>query len=140
MAAPTATMADNQAARGKQGSVAGSAFIMVMAVTMPRLLGMVRDMVIAAQFGRTGHTEPTRPRSRCQTFLCIWWPAELISTSIPTFAEYLHKKDEKGAWETFSVVGTVMGMVATAFIVLMEIFAPQRVQLLKSRLRAGQTR
>jgi len=131
MAAPTATMADNQASGGKQGSVAGSAFIMVAAVVMSRLLGMVRDMVVAAQFGRNAHTDAYIAAFKVPDLLMYLVAGGAISsTFIPTFTEYLHKKDEKGAWETFSVVGTMMSLVTAAFIVLMEIFAPALVRLL----------
>lgn len=124
-------MADKQSTQGRQGSVARNAIIMVSAVVASRLLGMARDMVIAAQFGRTAHTDAYTAAFRIPDLLMYLVAGGAISSIfIPTFTEYLHNKDEKGAWETFSVVGTVMGLVATACIVVMEIFTPQLVRLL----------
>ncbi|MDR3707992.1 MAG: murein biosynthesis integral membrane protein MurJ [Capsulimonadaceae bacterium] len=140
MAAPTLTTTDKQTtANYKQGSIGGAAFIMVMAVIASRLLGMVRDMVVAAQFGRTANTDAYNAAFSIPDMLMYLVAGGAISsTFIPIFTKYLHDGDEKGAWEVFSIVGSIIAIVTTAAIVLMEIFTPQLVAFMNLGYTADQ--
>jgi putative peptidoglycan lipid II flippase len=120
--------ASNERKRGS--SFARAAAITVTFTLVSRIIGLVRESVIAAQYGQTFKTDAYQAAFTVPDLLMyLVAGGALASTFIPVFTNYLHKGDEKGASETFSTIATVIGVVALAFIALCEIFAPQFVIL-----------
>ncbi|BDI34483.1 lipid II flippase MurJ [Capsulimonas corticalis] len=118
------------------GGVQRAAMTVVAFTLLSRIIGMVRDMVIAYQFPVGAHTDAYVAAFKIpdlMTYLIAG--GALSSTFIPVFSEYIANKNERGAWKTFSVVATVTFIVAALFVVVAEIFAPQLVLLMNPGYR-----
>lgn len=116
---------------GKAFGMARAAGIVMAATLLSRLLGMVRDIVIAHQLGAGVETDAYYAAFKIPDLLMyLIAGGALSSTFIPVFKEYLHTGKERRAWETFSVVATATVVLATAFVLLAEAFTPWFVRLL----------
>ncbi len=97
---------------------------MMISLLLSRVLGIVRDMVMAGMFGRTAATDAYRLAFQVPDLLFFLIAGGALSSAfIPVFSEYLHTNREKEAWHIFSVVTTVMSIIVIAFIVFASIFA-----------------
>jgi putative peptidoglycan lipid II flippase len=97
---------------------------MMASLLLSRFLGIVRDMVMAAQFGRGADTDAYRLAFQIPDLLFFLIAGGALSSAfIPVFSEYLHTDREDEAWKVFSVVVTIMSIVITLFIVFAWIFA-----------------
>ena len=104
--------------------VTKAAGLMMAAILLSRLLGLVREMVIASKFGGGGEVSAfgmafTLP----DAIFFLLSSGALSSAFIPVFTEYLTKGKEEDAWKVFSVVGTFIFLVLGSIILLCEIFA-----------------
>ncbi|MEO7717133.1 MAG: murein biosynthesis integral membrane protein MurJ [Capsulimonas sp.] len=120
----------------QSGGVQRAAMTVVAFTLLSRIIGMVRDMVIAYQFPVGVDTDAYVAAFKIpdlMTYLIAG--GALSSTFIPVFSEYLNNKNEKGAWKTFSIVATVTLIVAALFVVMAELFAPQLVVALNPGYR-----
>lgn len=91
---------------------------------LSRVLGLVRDMVMAGKFGSDWHTDAyTLAFSIPDLLFFLIAGGALSSAFIPVFSEYLHTKREKEAWRIFSSVTTIMSAIVLVFIVGAWIFA-----------------
>jgi putative peptidoglycan lipid II flippase len=120
----------------QSGGVQRAAMTVVAFTLLSRIIGMVRDMVIAYQFPVGVDTDAYVAAFKIpdlMTYLIAG--GALSSTFIPVFSEYLNNKNEKGAWKTFSIVATVTFIVAALFVVMAELFAPQLVVALNPGYR-----
>src|SRR5688572_1620485 len=103
--------------------VAGAAGIMMAAILASRVLGLVRDSVIAAYFGANWITDAYKAAFRLPDFLYYLIAGGALSSAfIPVFTEYLTKGqecEERGdtagakaredeAWRVFSIFGTLI--------------------------------
>lgn len=115
----------------KSTGMARAAGIVMLATLLSRLLGMVRDIVIAHQIGAGVQTDAYVAAFKVPDLLMyLIAGGALSSTFIPVFKEYVHQNKEKHAWQTFSVVATVTVVLAGAFVLFAEIFTPWFVRLL----------
>lgn len=98
---------------------------------LSRVLGLVRDAVIGAIFGTTLLSDAYVISFRVPDLIFYLVAGGAFSSAlIPVFTEYLTKNDEQGAWETFSVVATVIGAVVLGLVTLVFIFAEPLTPLL----------
>lgn len=108
--------------------IAGATGIMMAGILASRLLGLVRERVIAHQFGQGFWTDVYNGAFTIPDLLFFLIAGGAFSSAfIPVFTEYLEMDNERDAWRIFSAVATVMGLVVTVFIILGEIFTPQLV-------------
>ncbi len=115
----------------RAGSVAKAAGTMMFFVLVSRLLGLLRDMVIAHEFGISVSTDAYNAAFKIPDLLMyLLAGGALSSTFIPVFSEYLHRENDKAAWRTFSIVATTTLVVSLVLVCAMEIFAPQLVHLM----------
>ena len=111
-------------------TVTKAAGIMMAAILVSRLLGLVREMVIASKFGVGTEVDAYGIAFQLPDLLYFLLSSGALSAAfIPVFTEYLEKGEEKEAWKVFSIVGTFIFLVLTVFIVACEIFAPSLVPL-----------
>ncbi|MFI5387483.1 MAG: lipid II flippase MurJ, partial [Fimbriimonadales bacterium] len=97
---------------------------MVGSLLLSRVLGIVRDTVMASSFGRNAMTDAYRQAFAIPDLLFFLIAGGALSSAfIPVFSEYLHTEREEDAWKTFSAVTTVMSLIVLAFIVFAWIFA-----------------
>ncbi len=96
-----------------------------------RVLGLVREAVIAYQFGLSGQMDAYLAAFRLPDFLFyVVSGGALGSAFIPVFAEYLTRRDMEGAWRLASAVINTVWLMLTLLGGLMAVFAPTLVSLL----------
>ncbi len=111
-------------------TVTKAAGIMMAAILVSRLLGLVREMVIASKFGVGSEVDAYGVAFQLPDLLYFLLSSGALSAAfIPVFTEYLTKGEEKEAWKVFSIVGTFIFLVLTFFIVVCEVLAPVLVPL-----------
>jgi putative peptidoglycan lipid II flippase len=101
------------------------------AVTVSRITGLVREIVMARLFGASalydafllGFRIPNLSRD-------LFGEGALSSAFVPTFAEYLEKKSKAEAAELARVVATSLALVVSAVCLAGIVFSPQLVDLL----------
>jgi len=105
-------------------NVARASGIMMVSLLLSRVLGILRDTVMAAQFGRSVETDAYRLAFSIPDLLFFLIAGGALSSAfIPVFSEYLHTDRREDAWKVFSVVATLMSIVVGGFIVIAWIFA-----------------
>jgi putative peptidoglycan lipid II flippase len=112
---------------GGQGSVqrrvAGAAGLMMAAILLSRVLGLVRDRVIAHQFGQGFDTDVYNGAFTIPDLMFFLIAGGALSGAfIPVFTEYVTTHREREAWRIFSVVAAVMTLVVSLFILVGEIY------------------
>ena len=126
---------------GKPGGVARAAGIVMALTLLSRLLGLVRDQVIAGQLGVGVQTDAYTAAFKVPDLLMyLVAGGALSSTFIPVFKEYLHLGKHRAAWQTFSVVATVTVVFATLFVTVAEIWTPWFVHILNAGYDAERIR
>lgn len=111
-------------------TVTKAAGIMMAAIFVSRILGLVREMVIANQFGGGGEVSAYRMAFVLPDTLYFLLSSGALSAAfIPVFTEYWTKGEEDEAWKVFSVIGTFIFLVLGAAILLCEVFARPLVRL-----------
>lgn len=111
-------------------TVTKAAGIMMAAILVSRLLGLVREMVIASKFGVGTEVDAYGVAFQLPDLLYFLLSSGALSAAfIPVFTEYLTKGEEKEAWKVFGIVGTFIFLVLSFFIILSEILAPVLVPL-----------
>src|SRR5688500_5715506 len=130
MATVTATepTIESPPASTRVGKAAG---IMMLAILGSRILALVRNAVISGQFGQ-GYDADLYTAAFMVPDLLFYLIAggALSSAFIPVFTEKITRGEEKEASHVFSTVACVMLVIATFFLILTEVFAPQLIKLL----------
>ena len=115
--------------------IATAAGLIMLGNIASRLLGVVREQVIAALFGTTGTTDAFVAAATVPTMVYDLLIGGAISAAlIPVFADYADRQDE--LWRVAStVINLVLGVLVIAVAVLV-IFAPQLMGVLATGLPA----
>lgn len=129
---PPTSPAKRDAGSGESSSahrrVAGASAMMMFAVLLSRILGLVRDRVIAMKFGQGFETDAYNAAFTVPDLLSYVIAGGAISSAvIPVFTEYIQEGKTKVAWRIFSVVAIVTTWTVSAFILVGEVFAWQLV-------------
>ncbi len=97
---------------------------MMASLFLSRVLALLRDTIMAAQFGRTEFTDAYRLAFSVPDLLFYLVAGGALSSAfIPVFSEYLHTDRREDAWKVFSVVTTLMSIIIGSLIIIAEIFA-----------------
>ncbi|MCE5198444.1 MAG: murein biosynthesis integral membrane protein MurJ [Armatimonadota bacterium] len=108
-----------------------AAGLMLVAVIASRLLGFIREMLIARQFGQTGPVSAYYAAFNVPDLLYFFLSSGALSAAfIPVFTERFNTGRQKEAWEVFSIIACFMGIILTAAIVICWIFAKPLVSVL----------
>jgi len=103
---------------------------MILSLLLSRVLGLVREMVMAGMFGADVAVDAFAIAFSVPDLLFFLVAGGALSSAfIPVFSEYLHTERERDAWHVFSVVVTVMSTVLIAVIALAMAFAPELMRL-----------
>jgi len=129
---PPAPPGDHDDPPGDRGGthrhIAGATGIMMALILTSRVLGLVRDRVIAGRFGQGYETDIYNAAFTIPDLLFFLIAGGALSSAfIPVFTEHIATGKERDAWRIFSVVASVMTLVVTAFILLGELFTPTLV-------------
>lgn len=107
-------------------SVAAAAFIISLAGIASRVLGLVRDRILAAQFGAGDTLDAYYAAFRVPDLIYnLMIVGALSAAFIPVFTELITKKKEDDAWKLSSGVLSLQIMVTAAVSLVMVAFAPQ---------------
>lgn len=102
-----------------KGSFAKAAGIMVAAIFVSRILGLVRESVVAAHFGQGALTDAYNSAITLPDLLYFMIAGGALSSAfIPVFTDYLTTGRDEDAWKVYSVIASLMAMVIGAFVVL----------------------
>ncbi len=82
---------------------------------LSRFLGLVRDIVIARQFGASVHTDAYLVAFTAPNLLFAVISGALVAVVVPVFTEYATKKEKQEAWKVFN---TVFNVVTVIFIIV----------------------
>ena len=114
-------------------NVGKASLIMVLSLLLSRVLGFVREMVIAGKFGQSIYTDAYFLSFQIPDILFYLIAGGALSSAfIPVFTEYLHSDREEEAWHIFSVIITVMSVIIFAFIGIAMVFAEPLVHVVAS--------
>jgi len=112
--------------KNKGNSVATAGGIMMGALLLSRLLGMLRDTVMADRFGLQLDADSWNLASTIPDMIFMLIAGGGLSSAfIPVFSEFLYTDREEAAWKVFSVVTTLCTIVVTVLIAIAWVFAPQ---------------
>jgi putative peptidoglycan lipid II flippase len=111
--------------------VFASTAVVMAGILLSRVLGFVREWMVARQVGSNAETDAYYAAFTLPDFLnYLVAGASLSVTFIPVFTKYVAEGREEEGWNVFSTVVTFMGMVLAGLVVAGEIFAPQLVRLI----------
>ena len=112
-------------------SVAIAAAVIALGNIISRLLGLVREQVMAALFGATAATDAFVAASTVPTIVYDLLVGGAISAAlVPVFVDA--SEDEEELWRLLSTVLTLAGLVLTGVAVVLGLGAPLLVDLLAS--------
>jgi putative peptidoglycan lipid II flippase len=108
-----------------------AAGLMLVAVLASRLLGLVREMLIARQFGNTGPVSAYTSAFNLPDLLYFFLSSGALSSAfIPEFTKRFQTGKKREAWEVFSIIACFMGIVLTVAVVIFWIYAKPLVSIL----------
>jgi putative peptidoglycan lipid II flippase len=97
-----------------------------------RVLGLVREMVITAQFGTGSLTAAYILAATIPTAIYDFLVGGLLSSAlVPVFSEYATRNDNnRSLWQLSGLMLSLVAIVLVGFTLLVMVFAPQIVPLL----------
>jgi len=103
----------------------------MVAMTLSRIIGYVRDMVIAARFGQNNLTDAYNAAFSIPDFLYYLLVGGALSSAfIPVFSSYIATKKEDDGWQVASTIFNIIVIFMLIGITIGMIFTPQLIRLL----------
>jgi putative peptidoglycan lipid II flippase len=131
MSEPTAPAPSPQANQDDIHSVVKSAGVIGIATFSSRILGFVRDMVLARLFGATPAADAFFIAFRIPSLLReLFAEGSMSSAFIPVFTEYRTTRSKQDAWELASAVFTTLLTIVTFVTIVGMVAAPWLVHWL----------
>ena len=131
MPEPTAPAPSPQAKQDDLHSVVKSAGVIGVATFSSRILGFIRDMVLARLFGATPAADAFFIAFRIPSLLReLFAEGSMSSAFIPVFTEYRTTRSKQDAWELASAVFTTLLTIVTFVTIVGMVAAPWLVRLL----------
>ncbi|RIK28379.1 MAG: murein biosynthesis integral membrane protein MurJ [Chloroflexi bacterium] len=116
-------------------SIVGAAAIVMLFFVLSRVVGLVREMVIAAQFGAGAELDAYLAAFRVPDLLFqLIAGGALGSAFIPTFAGYWTRGDQEGAWLLFS---RILNLITLLLLVAAGLAALFALPLVRSIIAPG---
>jgi putative peptidoglycan lipid II flippase len=124
-------MADNP--ESAQSGLVRAATIIAVGNVASRVLGLVRETVIAYLFGATGYVSIFRVAATLVQTLYDFLVGGMVSAAlVPVFSEFASRENKNDLWRVATVVINIIAIVLAFAILLLEVFAPQVVFILGS--------
>ncbi len=112
-------------------AVVGKAAMIILAATLAgRLLGLVRDIVMADLFGRQAETDAFFLAYRLPYLLALVVSSGLVAAFVPLFSHRIATGQKKDALGLFANMGKVAGLVLVGLTVILVVVAPWVVPLI----------
>jgi putative peptidoglycan lipid II flippase len=113
-----------------------AAALLIFTVFLSRVLGFMRDAVIAALFGATGKTDAFYAAFTIPDVLNYFVAGGTLAiTFIPIYTRHLKAEDEAGGNRVLSIIATIMTLVVVIGIVVLEWFTPELTASYLRKLR-----
>ena len=111
--------------------VARASGVLALGNVASRVLGLVRETVLANQFGASASVDAFNialiiPRTIHDLLIA----GHVNSAIVPVLSEAAATQGKKAFWQLVSVLLTLVTLIITALVVVMQVFAPQLVGLL----------
>ncbi|HET7376174.1 MAG TPA: lipid II flippase MurJ, partial [Anaerolineae bacterium] len=104
--------------------IARAAAVVMITFIASRVLGLARDIVISAHYGTSDALDAYYAASRLNDLIfTLIAGGALASAFIPTFAGYLAREDETGAWRITSHIINILLIALSIVSLLAAIFA-----------------
>jgi len=117
--------------------IARAAGIIALGDVASRVLGLVRNMVIADLFGATGLVSAYQIAATVPIMIYdLLIGGMLSSVLVPVFSEYAAARTKEELWRIVSVVLSLTALTLGLFVVVLELLAPQVAWLLGGGLKA----
>ncbi|MEO5955638.1 MAG: murein biosynthesis integral membrane protein MurJ [Nitrospiraceae bacterium] len=131
MSDPATSPGSPPASQDENHSVVKAAGVIGIGTFSSRILGFVRDMVLARLFGATPAADAFYVAFRIPSLLReLFAEGSMSSAFIPVFTEYRTLRTKQAAWELASAVFTTLLTIVTLVTVMGTLAAPWLVQLL----------
>src|SRR3989304_1050563 len=106
--------------------IARAALILMLGSVVSRLLGVVREQVIAGLFGASATTDAFTAAARVPTTLYDLLIGGMISAAlVPVFSEYADPGRERELWRSASIILNIVFLVLLLATGLLVLLAPQ---------------
>jgi putative peptidoglycan lipid II flippase len=131
-AAPEATLAPAVESTGDSGSpgLARSASVLAAGNLVSRVLGLVREMLIAAFFGASGQVSAYRVAAQVPILIYDFLIGGMLSAAlVPVLSDYARRGKAEFA-QVVSALATIFALVLALLVLLLELAAPQLAWLL----------
>ncbi len=108
-----------------------AALLLSVSVVASRILGYLRDVVIAARLGAGNETDAYYAAFGLPDLLFYFLAGGALSIAfVPLFSRYLVDGDEERGWRLLSNIATTGGLVITVAVAMAWVFAPELVGVL----------
>ncbi|HEX2172385.1 MAG TPA: murein biosynthesis integral membrane protein MurJ [Dehalococcoidia bacterium] len=107
--------------------LATAALIIMLGNVGSRLLGIVREQVIAALFGLSGATDAFTVADRIPRAVYDLIIGSMITALVPVFSEDADEVDPEAFWRLLNTVLTLLSIVLATVVALLIVFTPQLV-------------
>ncbi len=111
--------------------IALASLLMSLSILLSRIIGFIRDAIIAAKFGSGVATDAYYSAFTIPDFLNYLLAGGAFSLSfIPIFVSFTVKNKEDRAWRLYSNIVSIMSVILIILIIILEIFTPELVKLM----------
>ncbi|HEY6084429.1 MAG TPA: lipid II flippase MurJ, partial [Nitrospira sp.] len=119
MSHPAAEPASSAKSQDENHAVVKAAGLIGAATFSSRILGFIRDMVLARLFGATPSADAFFVAYRVPNLLReLFAEGSMSSAFIPVFTEYHQRQSKRDAWELASAVFTTLLTVVTGITIV----------------------
>jgi len=116
----------------KQNTVTGAAVILTIAVLMSRLLGLLRDRLLAGAFGASINLDVYFAAFRIPDLVySIIFAGGVIVSLLPLFSD-LQNKDKEKSWDVINNILNIFMVCFVVFSALFFVFTPQIISSMVS--------
>jgi len=106
-----------------------ASILMSSSILLSRVIGFIRDAIIAANFGSGAMTDAYYASFTLPDFLNYLVAGGAFSlTFIPIFVHYLVNKEEDKGWKLYSIIISTMSIILIIAIIILEFMAPTIVK------------
>lgn len=108
-----------------------AALILAVSALLSRILGFLREAVIAYLHGASGATDAYYAAFTLPDLMIYFLAGGTLSiTFIPLFSAYVARGDEAGGWRLFSNIATTMGGLLVLAVIVFELLTPYLIPVL----------
>ncbi len=126
------------AAPAEKEGIARAAGIIALGNVISRVLGLVRETVIAHLFGATGLVSAYRVAAIVPTMLYDLLVGGMVSSAlVPVFSDYATSEGRDELWRLVSLMLSLAAVALSLVVLVLEIFAPQVAWLLGGGFEAS---